>query len=51
MHLFVCLAVASVPALAGDGLGLIGNTVVQVGCLALLWTMVQREFLFRWVPR
>jgi hypothetical protein len=51
MHVFVCLAVASVPALAGDGLGLVGNTVVQLACLALLWTMVRRRFLFRVVPR
>lgn len=51
MHVFVCLAVASVPALTGDGLGLVGNTAVQVGCVALLWAMVKRRFLFRWVPR
>ncbi len=51
MQVFVCLAVASVPALAGDGPGVIVNTVVQVGCLALLWLMVSRRFLFRLVPR
>jgi hypothetical protein len=51
MHVFVCLAIASVPALAGDGLGLIGNTIVQAGCVALLWTMVRHRVLFRWVPR
>jgi hypothetical protein len=51
MHVFLCLAVASVPALAGGGMGLLGNTLVQVGCLAVLWTMVQRRFLFRVVPR
>jgi hypothetical protein len=51
MHVFVCLAVASLPPLAGDGLGLAGNTAVQLGCLALLWLMVRRRFLFRWVPR
>jgi len=49
MHVFICLAVATV--LAGDGLGLVGNTVVQVGCVAVLWAMVRRRFLFRWVPR
>jgi hypothetical protein len=51
MHVFVCLAVASIPALAGGGLGLVGNTVVQLACLALLWMMVKRRFLFRVVPR
>jgi hypothetical protein len=51
MHVFVCLAVASIPPLAGGGLGLIGNTLVQLACLALLWTMVRRRFLFGVVPR
>ncbi|MDP9435722.1 MAG: OpgC domain-containing protein [Actinomycetota bacterium] len=51
MHVFVCLGVASVPRLAGDGLDPVGNTIVQLGCLALLWAMVRTGFLFRWVPR
>lgn len=51
MHVFLCLAVASLPLLAGEGLGSAGNTLVQVGCLALLWLMVTRRFMFRWVPR
>lgn len=51
MQVFVCLAVASVPALAEDGLGLTANTAVQLACLALLWLMVRRRFLFRWIPR
>jgi hypothetical protein len=51
MHVFVCLAVASIPPLAAGGLGLIGNTLVQLACLALLWIMVRRRFLFRVVPR
>jgi hypothetical protein len=49
VHVFVCLAVASV--LAGDGLGLVANTAVQLACLALVWAMVRREVLFRWIPR
>lgn len=49
MHVFICLAVAI--ALAGDGIGLVGNTLVQLGCLALLWVMVRRRFLFSVVPR
>ena len=51
MQVFVCLGVASVPALGGDGLGLAANTVVQVACLALLWLMVRRRLLFGLVPR
>jgi hypothetical protein len=51
MHVFVCLAVASLLPLVNGGLGLVGNTLVQLACLALLWTMVKRRFLFRVVPR
>jgi hypothetical protein len=51
MHVFVCLAVASIPPMAAGGPGLIGNTLVQLACLALLWIMVRRQFLFRVVPR
>ena len=52
VHVFLCLGLASVPALRdADGLGLIGNTLVQLGCLGLLCMMVRRRFLFRWIPR
>ena len=51
MHVFVCLTVASIPVLADGGLGLVGNAVVQAGCVALLWAMVTHRFLFRWIPR
>lgn len=51
MHVFLCLAVASIPLLAGKGVGTAGNTLVQLACLALLWLMVTRRFMFRWVPR
>jgi hypothetical protein len=51
MHVFVCLAVASVPFLAAERVGWGGAVAVQAGCLALLWLMVTRRFLFRWVPR
>lgn len=51
MQVFVCLAVASVPALAGSGLGPAGNTLVQIGCLIALWVMVRRRVLFQVVPR
>ena len=49
MHVFVCLAVAV--AFPAQGFGMAVNTVVQLGCLAVLWLMVRRRFLFRWVPR
>jgi hypothetical protein len=51
MHVFFCLAVASLPLLAGEGLGGAGNVLAQLGCVALLWLMVTRRFMFRWVPR
>ena len=51
LHVFISLGVASVPALAGDGIGPVGNAMVQIGSLALLWLMIRRRFLFRWVPR
>lgn len=51
MHVFVCLAVASVPPLAGDAPGAAAGIAVQAACLALLWLMVRHRFLFRWVPR
>lgn len=52
VHVFVLLALASIPAIAaGDGLGPVGNALVQGASLALLWTMARRRVLFRWVPR
>jgi hypothetical protein len=51
MHVFACLAVASVPALAGGGMGLVGNVFTQLTVLILLWLMIRHRFLFRWVPR
>ena len=50
-HVFLCLAVASLPLLEDGGFGRAGNTVAQIGCLALLWLMVRRRFLFGWIPR
>ena len=49
MHVFICLALAS--AVPAAGLGAAWNVVLQVACLALLWTMVRWRVLFRWVPR
>jgi hypothetical protein len=52
VHVFVALAVASVPALAdAEGVGPAGNAAVQVAALLLIVVMVRRRFLFRWIPR
>lgn len=52
VHAFLCLMIASVPLLAsGDGLGLLGNSLVEVAGLLAIWLMVKRRFLFRWIPR
>ena len=51
VHVFLCLALASIPALAGDGLGLAANTAIQVATIGLLVVMVRRRVLFRWIPR
>ena len=51
VHVFLCLALASIPALAGDGPGLVANTGVVLATLGLLVAMVRRRVLFRWIPR
>ena len=51
VHVFLSLALASVPALAGDGPGLVANTAVVLATLGLLVLMVRRRVLFRWIPR
>lgn len=37
--------------LAGDGLGLAGNAVVELAALGLIVVMVRRRVLFGWIPR
>jgi hypothetical protein len=51
MHVFLCLAVASIAAAAGGDLGPAGNLLVQAATVAVLLVMTRRRFLFRWVPR
>ena len=51
VHVFLCLAVASLPLLTNGGFGPAGNTLAQLACLALVWLMVRRRVLFRWIPR
>jgi hypothetical protein len=49
VQVFVCLALASVPGLAGAGLA--AAIAAQLGAVALLWAMVARRVWFRWIPR
>lgn len=51
VHVPLCIALASVPVLAGDGLGPIANSVVLAASVALLAELARREVLFRWIPR
>ncbi|CAA9528428.1 MAG: hypothetical protein AVDCRST_MAG30-3568 [uncultured Solirubrobacteraceae bacterium] len=51
VHVFLCLAVASVPPLAGENAGDATAIAVQVACVAALWLMVRHRILFRWIPR
>lgn len=47
MHVLVCLAIASAPAVGGPA----ASAAVQVAAVGLLCVMARRRFLFRWVPR
>jgi hypothetical protein len=49
VQVFLCLALASVPGL-GEAPAL-AAAAVQVGAIALLWTMASRGVLFRYIPR
>ena len=49
VQVFVCLALASIPALAHPP-ALI-SAATQVAALALLWAMASRGVLFRYIPR
>ena len=50
-HVFLCLAVATLLSAGGGPLGRTEATFAHVACLALLWLMVTRRVLFRWIPR
>lgn len=51
VQVFVCLLAASLPVVGGDGIGPVGNALLQAGCVLLLWGMVRRRLLFGWIPR
>ncbi|MEZ5451669.1 MAG: OpgC domain-containing protein [Thiothrix sp.] len=48
IHVFLLLAIANTP-LPGYGDFWI-NTGIHAGLLSLVWVMVKKEFLFRWIP-
>jgi hypothetical protein len=49
LHVFFALAAANIPILERDNIWI--NTLAHTVILLLLWLMVKREFLFRWIPR
>jgi len=49
LHVFLILAAANIPALRHGDIWL--NTGAYIVILALLWTMVRTQFLFRIIPR
>ncbi len=51
VHVPLCIALASVPGLRGDGLGMTLNSVVLLGCVATLVLLTRHEVAFRWIPR
>jgi peptidoglycan/LPS O-acetylase OafA/YrhL len=51
VHVFLCLALASLPGLAGDGAGPVVNALAQLAVVALLVAMVRRRVLFGLIPR
>jgi hypothetical protein len=49
LHVFLALVPANVPVLERGDIWI--NTLAHTVMLLLLWLMVKREFLFRWIPR
>lgn len=49
VHVFLCLAVASIPALTS--LGFAENVLLQIASVALMLTLVRHRVLFCWIPR
>ncbi len=51
LHVMSALAAANIPTLEmGEGDVWI-NTLAHTIIVLILWLMVKREFLFRWIPR
>lgn len=48
VHIFLLLAIMNTPLPAYNDFWV--NTAVHVSLLAVIWLMVKKEFLFRWIP-
>ncbi len=48
IHVFLLLAVANTPLPGYNDFWI--NTALHAGLLALVWVMVKKEFLFKWIP-
>lgn len=48
IHVFLLLAIMNTPLPGYNDFWI--NTAVHAGLLALVWVMVKKEFLFRWIP-
>lgn len=48
IHIFLLLAIMNTPLPAYNDFWV--NTAIHVSLLALVWVMVKKEFLFRWIP-
>lgn len=48
IHIFLLLAIANTPLPGYNNFWV--NTGIHAGLLALVWVMVKKEFLFRWIP-
>ena len=48
IHIFLLLAIANTPLPGYDNFWL--NTGIHAGLLALVWVLVKKEFLFKWIP-
>ncbi|OQX00792.1 MAG: hypothetical protein BWK73_47660 [Thiothrix lacustris] len=48
IHIFLLLAIANTPLPGYDNFWI--NTALHTGLLALVWVMVKKEFLFKWIP-
>ncbi|MBU0655038.1 MAG: OpgC domain-containing protein [Gammaproteobacteria bacterium] len=48
IHVFLLLAIANTPLPGYDNFWI--NTGIHAGLLAIVWVMVKKEFLFRWIP-
>ncbi|WP_308873832.1 OpgC domain-containing protein [Thiothrix subterranea] len=48
IHVFLLLLIANTPLPSYENFWI--NTGIHIGLLALVWVLVKRQFLFRWIP-